>query len=42
MPNRAKNQVVILHGWSDKAASFQPLGTRRFGYNACSFTRQFT
>ena len=25
MPNRAKNQVVILHGWSDKAASFQPL-----------------
>jgi len=25
MPDRAKNQVVILHGWSDNAASFQPL-----------------
>jgi hypothetical protein len=25
MPDRAKNQVVVLHGWSDRAASFQPL-----------------
>jgi pimeloyl-ACP methyl ester carboxylesterase len=25
MPNRAKNQVVILHGWSDNSDSFAPL-----------------
>jgi pimeloyl-ACP methyl ester carboxylesterase len=25
MPNRAKNQVVILHGWSDTSNSFAPL-----------------
>ena len=25
MPDRAKNQVVILHGWSDTSDSFVPL-----------------
>src|ERR1039458_1437592 len=25
MPDRAKNQVVILHGWSDTSDSFAPL-----------------
>ena len=25
MPNREKNQVVILHGWSDTSDSFAPL-----------------
>lgn len=25
MPDRAKKQIVILHGWSDNAAAFRPL-----------------
>ena len=34
MPDRARNQIVILHGWSDTADSFAPLAAflRQHGF----------